>query len=281
MRFQALRPRSVRRWLDLWINHSLRDRVPTIVYSMERSGSVALFDSLQTCGDFAIVTHYLDPAKVADGLLSGSAVWASRQLIGRGERARVISLVRSPVDNMASTFARFEFGEKRSTHLTEPGTGSPVGKSNFSEAFRLHYLESGRYLHPLEWFDTEFRVALGVDVYERPFDREAGFTKFAHGPFEILILRTELTDDVKSRLVSDFLGVDGFKMLPPTTRVGRTPDLAPGRPGAQSIYGREYKALRETLSVPEEYLDRIVASRFARHFFPEGELVSMKKRFLG
>jgi len=83
----------------------------------------------------------------------------------------------------------------------------------------------------------------------------------------VLVLRTEMDDARKSELVSDFLGLkEKLKMVRENV-------------GDRSHYGDIYQLFRQQVTVPEEYLDTIIASRYAQHFFTQETLDAMKRRF--
>ncbi|MGI9429992.1 MAG: putative capsular polysaccharide synthesis family protein [Bythopirellula sp.] len=269
-----------KRALALYIKYFLLRRTPTLVFSMERSGSVALLHSLQSHGVFAIGAHYLAPERLAQQRHSGSAGWASKYIIGQQKPAKVISLVRSPIENMLSTFAREDFGKK--AHL-QADAAERVSADDLSVQFCRDYLQTDRYLQPLAWFETEFQVALGIDLFGHKFDKQQGAVRFQEGPYEVLIMRTELEESLKAALVADFVGIPNLKIsnaaLASETSASVKRRLPPGKPGDQTDYAAKYKALKEHLVIPPEYLDVIVDSRYVQHFFTLEEREAMKLKY--
>jgi len=213
---------SFKRFLELNINYFLRGRVPTLVYSMQRSGSIALFRSLSSHGDFAIGLHQMNP-KLRQ---SGSTKWAYKHLIFNPKPVKIISLVRNPIESMLSIYARSEFPKD----LANQRIAGP-NADEFSQRFKTDFLEKHRHLYPLEWFESEFKTTLGIDAYDTPFEKEKGSVQIQKGPFDVLILRTELDDAQKSHLVSEFLGMPEFKMLKAGENLKTGNDMAPGMPG--------------------------------------------------
>lgn len=264
-----------KRFLELNINYFVRRRIPTIVYSMERSGSVALFHSLSAHGVFALATHQLDFEKIQTGRHSGSALWACKHIVRKRRRAKIISLVRNPIDNMISAFARFEFLPVGKNHANGENNLKSTTVEEITNRFRTCYLEQGKYLHQLNWFDSEFKKALGIDVYHYPFDKEQGYVQFQEGPYDILILRTELDAEKKSLVVSSFLDLENFKI----SNAVSGSKIAPGIPGEQSSYGEIYKNFKRRVAVPKEFFDEIVRSQYVQHFFTPESLDTTRKRF--
>ena len=260
--------RSLARYLSLNARLSLKGEAPVIVYSKERTGSVALYNSLVAARIPAIATHYLDPAKVGEGKLSGSAQWASKHVVQPRRRAKFITLVRNPIDNLLSTFARNEFVDKPRSRGLSTETALDVSPEELVNRFHRQYLDGGEYRRELEWFDSEFRVALGIDVFAHPFDANLGSGRIADGPFEVLILRTELEDGAKAAAVAHFLGLPQFAMSHgPITVSG-----APGLTGEHADYREHYRELKRRRIIPTRHWEAIAASKVTRHFIADNEL---------
>jgi hypothetical protein len=264
---------KIKRGLQLFIDCFVKKRTATVVYSMERSGSVVVFDSLVANGEFAITTHHLDPKKLSTGLYSGSASWASKHLILKGKKVRIISLVRNPIQSMVSYFARSDFGDRMQG--TDTAASDNLSAEELVRQFVTEYLEKHRYRHHLEWFDSEFKAALDVDVYRHAFDKERGYVQFQSSPMDVLILRTELDNDQKTQRISEFLGSPNFSLL----SAAKSRGLEHGTPGDQTPYAEKYALLKKDLTIPEKYLDEILGSRYVTHFFPQDYLDATRERF--
>lgn len=271
--------RNLRRFLELNYNYYLKGQTPAIVYSMERTGSVALFQSLCDYGVFTTCTHYMDPEKLGTEPQSGSARWTYNHVIDNHQPVKIISLVRHPIDNMLSIFARSEFSKEhpQSVHSTDHLGDSEADV--LSRQFATQYLEKKRHLRQIDWFRTEFNNTLGIDVYQHPFNKKEGFVEFQERPLQVLIIRTETDVDRKSKLVSKFLGLPDFEMVKPTTKPTSKKKLPPGMPGDQTDYAQRYRTLKQEAMLPRKFFDEIVGSPFAQHFFSEQELVAMEERF--
>ena len=254
---------SLRRGLEVYINFYLRRRSPTIVYAMGRVGSWALFRSLYAHGEFALHDHVLHPVnlKLKEGVRPGTSKWAYKEIIRKHKKAQIISLVRNPVECMVSAFAP----QVKGRFDTDNGW-EHLSTEELSDQFRTGYFEQQRHLQKLNWFDSEFKAALGIDVYKYPFPKDTGYVRIQKGPHDVLIIRTELDDALKAQVVSDFLGLTNLKII--RTRVGE-----------QQPYGEIYKVFKQRVTVPERYLDTIINSRYAQHFFPQDTLDAMRERF--
>ena len=125
----------------------------------------------------------------------------------------------------------------------------------------------------MEWFDAEFRVALGIDVFDFPFDATLGYSRISSGPFDALILRTELSDSDKANAVAQFLNLPEFAM-----RMGQSWSRTPGVAGEQADYREQYRELKRRVVIPRPHWDAIISSKVARHFITDGELARSREQ---
>ncbi|WP_428308135.1 putative capsular polysaccharide synthesis family protein [Lacipirellula sp.] len=267
--------RSLLKYAQLSSRLYLTGRAPTIVYSKERTGSVALYHALHSAGTHAIATHYLDPAKIAEGKLSGSARWASRHVVAPRKPAKFISLIRNPIDNLLSTFARQEFIDKPTAEGRSLAAALNVSAAELTDRFQRQYLDGGEYRRELNWFDSELKVALGIDVFAYPFDKTLGYGRIAAGGFELLLLRTELPDEAKAAAVAEFLGLSGFQ-------IDGRPAGATGKPGVageHSAYRQHYSELKKQVWVPPQHWDAIADSKLVKHFIGDRELSASRAKW--
>jgi hypothetical protein len=267
--------RALLKYAQLSSRLYLAGSAPTIVYSKERTGSVALYHALQSVGAHAIATHYLDPAKIAEGKLSGSARWASRRVVVPRKPAKFISLIRNPIDNLVSTFARQEFVDKPTAQGRSLVGALDVSAAQLVDRFQRQYLDGGEYQRELNWFDTELQIALGIDVFAHPFDKAAGYGRIVAGSFELLLLRTELSDESKAAAVAEFLDLPGL-------RIDGNPENANGRPGVageQSAYRQHYRELKKLARLSPQHWDAIANSKLVRHFIGDRELSESRAKW--
>lgn len=272
--------RKIKQALKLYINYFLWRRTPILVYSMERTGSIAVFSSLEAHKLFVIGSHYLDPKKLATQRLSGSARWASKYLIRKQKPVKIITLVRRPLENMLSTFARTDYGDK-AAHQGESTPQEEPCPRQLSEDFRRNYLETDRYLRPLEWFTSEFQSALGINIYEHSFDKQNDYCRLHENSYDVLIMRTELPDKQKAQLIADFVGIPSLKMVDPAVASVKRGRLPAGKPGDKTHYAAKYKALKQNLVISRAYLEAIVDSPHVQHFFTQEERDEMHAKFCG
>jgi hypothetical protein len=172
---------------------------------------------------------------------------------------RVITLVREPVANNVSMF----FQQRR--RYIRPGRAAVDYDPELEVAVFLE-----RYIHtrPLTWFDAEFRPMLGVDVFATPFPRERGYATVDQGRVRVLILKTELDDEVKASAISEFLGLNDFEIV----RSNVT---------SEKSIGSQYEAFKRQLRLPVGLLNKLYDSRFTSHFYTKDERARYRQRWGG
>ncbi|MAS33197.1 MAG: hypothetical protein CL610_04265 [Anaerolineaceae bacterium] len=254
-------PYKVKRGLQVYANLYLRRQMPVLIYTTGRVGSMALHYSLEHHGIFAFQVHTLDPVKLIENQQPGTAVWAYNHIVKPGRPARIINLFRDPLAVMISDFfpkLRWITGQTDAYDI--------YSVDELCALFVSRYFEDGRHLEKLNWYEEEMQRSLGIDVYAQPSPHTAGFATFAHPPYEVLLIKTEMDDATKSQVVGDFVDVDGFTVS--RRNVGET-----------KSYGETYKAFKQKLVVPPEKLDEIYESRYAQHFFAPDEIHAMRRRW--
>ena len=199
----------------------------------------------------------------------------SKSLIRKRKEVKIISMVRNPIESMVSFFARSHFGDRSQEPNSTEGEKKTQTTEEISRQFTEEFLEKHLYRHHLHWFETEFNSALGIDFSEHAFNKKEGFGQFQEGPCEVLLLRTELSDEQKALRISGFLDLTDFSILRATRSTGKQH----GTPGSQAPYAEQYKLLKNGLTIPKKYLDEIIDSKYAKHFFTVEYLEEMRQQY--
>lgn len=180
-----------------------------------------------------------------------------RNVILRGRPAKIITLVRDPVAaNLSMFFQIFDL---------------IYGVPYRDDLFTVDELAEGflaRYPHyrPVTWFDVEFRTTTGIDVYRHEFARESGHAVITQRHLDVLLLKCETADEVKAEAIRRFVGLDDFALVRSNT-------------AARKAYARQYQEVRSRLVVPDALLDDLYESRYARHFYTDGERAAFRARW--
>lgn len=170
-------------------------------------------------------------------------------VVRKRKPAKIITLVREPIGNNVSMFFQ-TFDE-----YVDSGRG--LADYEIDELVAV-FLD--RYVHsrPLIWLDAELRTTLGIDVYAAPFPIERGHVTIRGGPFELLVLKCELSDSEKESAIAGFVGIDDLKLI--RSNVTKNKD-----------HGRQYEEFRRRIKLPDSYLDYVYGSKYARFFYSDAE----------
>jgi hypothetical protein len=240
---------------------------PVLVYQMGKVASSSIYNSLKaTPGVNALHVHRLNPENIElvkqDYLARGvppmdesSGLDLHERLIKPRLHARVISLLREPIGrNISAYFQNLTVFEKDGNAHKNLNTRKLID----------NFLHTYNHDVPLEWFDTEIKTTLGIDVYEHRFPRELGYQTLSSGPYELLLMRHDLDDHLKAELIKDFLGLDNFS-------------IKRANEGNTKEYASSYRKFLENIRIPRDYAQRMLQSRYARHFFTLTELDKIER----
>lgn len=246
--------------------------VPVIVYQMAKVGSSTVVAALQKAGLRVFHVHRMDAAHTERMLDTRRALgWLvpptlpphdvlglriRRRLLDRGGRAKIITLVRDPIArNFSSYFEHLDaIWRTENAHAAVP-------MDTIVEGF------GPRFPHdePLTWFDDELLAATGIDVYAHDFPA-SGHSTIHTDRFDVLILKSELPDADKSATLARFLD------LPPLAlpAMNRTADKAKGV---------AFHEFQKSVRLDDAYLDRMLESRYARHFYGDEERARLRSSY--
>ncbi|MGQ0832491.1 MAG: putative capsular polysaccharide synthesis family protein [Microthrixaceae bacterium] len=241
---------------------------PIVVFCMGKTASSAIYRAVRDAVDRPVYKiHLLDPGSVAraEGAYRRSApadrprhvfhaAHLMRHLPTTDQPWDVITLVREPVMRTASDF----FQSGRRTGLLRDDKDLPERLVRFAATQGIP--------RSVSWFDAEFALSLGVDVYAHPFDPAVGYGVIEAPTARVLILRQESLD-VAPRAIAEFLGLSAA--------------LAIDRENEASTkeYRVAYEAVLREARFPAAVLDAAYESRFARHFYSADELARFRQRW--
>lgn len=265
---------------DRWrLRRAVRSgQVPVVVYSMSRSASTAVFDALKGRRDIlAFKTHALershwrrrlgDPAVIPGNppvmtYYSHADRLVREHIVEKKRPCRFIAMVRDPVAANVSTFhyAITNWGSHPYTHSS--------ADAERPEVLERHFFDSYPHRLAVDWFDVEPKRVLGIDVLNLGFDSVAKWQEYRNGPFELLVMRTDLPDAQKARRIEEFLGVSGLTIARVNSSVER---------GCQA----RIDALQRAMRGHPDYVDGLLASPYSLAFWKTAELADLRRRWLG
>ena len=231
-----------------------RSARPIMVFQVGKVGSTSVTAALQEHAPTDVFqVHRLLPDLVSSGKESRLKThhydgWALfNHVIVPRRHARIITMVRDPISRNLSAY----FQNRESSHF-------PSG-----EDFVKEYNQS----LVTGWFDLHFKPVTGIDVYKHPFDPEQGWATIDHDFWPVLILRNELEDEIKAERLAAFTGL-------PITSVPREFS------GDNREYADMYGRFKREGTLPVDYVDNILATAYAQHFYSEAEREKIRARWI-
>lgn len=262
---------TARRLIALYAN--VPGYEPVLVYQMAKVGSSAVVDALAQHPLPVFHVHRVNPENLIRlreerrrlGWEVGPipphdelGMRLHRRVFSRGRRARVVTLVRDPIArNLSSYFEHLD----AIWHTTDAHQSIPI------EDLCRGFVERFFHTEPLTWFENEMLPVLGIDVYVQPFPEE-GHAVIRDGRAEVLILKSESSDEAKSAALSRFLGIDGITVR----RSNETQSKAKGE---------TFRRFRQTLRLSHAYIDEMLSARYTRHFYSEAERRELRNFYRG
>jgi len=168
----------------------------------------------------------------------------------------VISLTREPIGrNVSAFFQNFE------NH-----TGVPYHKANFSleelKAIFLNKFADGR---PLRWFDKNIKENFGIDVYANSFPK-CGYDTYYHKNIRLLVMRSEINDNEKVKVIRDFLKLNEFQFFSKNI-------------SAEKEYASTYMDFKKNVKFPLDYIDQICKSKYFNYFYEQDVINRVRKKW--
>ena len=261
--YPVVRWHIVRRIRRTVVNATAR---PLVVYSMPKTGTETVKHALRAAAPDRPVfkVHTLDRSRIREleslqRSTNGStrSLWTSQALASlmptRRQPWDVISLTREPLAQAMSLF--FMNGQRLGRfELTTP-------VDSVVETF----LREWDFHRAVRWFDDELSASLGVDVYQHDFEPSQGFAVIERPEVRVLLLRLESLQEKGADALSTFLDRD--VVLSESHNLG---DRMP--------YSDLYSLFRDQ-PLPEQLVEQLHGSRYARHFYDPEELDRARKRW--
>lgn len=258
----------------LWLSrarlalHDFDKTPPVLIYQMGKVGSSAVYASLSNAvisnpvyhvhflsyGNINRVERYYRTVGASQSIAQLRFLRALRRKLDRtGGPIHVITLVRDPVAREISDV--FENMDSHHRSLLTGTGGIDISKTiDRLNASFAEFDEAKDYA--CTWFDREMLDTFGIDVYATPFDHDRKFTIVAKSGVDLLIMRMEDLPTVFSEAIRQFLG----EAVP----------LVRANDASAKDYHAAYQAVISEISLSRDVYKRIYASRYARHFYPEG-----------
>ena len=174
------------------------------------------------------------------------------KIILKKTKVYIISGVREPIARNISAF--FQNAKLTDSQLRE--TNSVIDL----------FFDTYPHDTPLTWFDLQFQQPLGIDVYQYPFDKESGCVEFSVDNCEVMIISAEKVNREKEEHVTKFLKLREFKII--------NRNAASEKP-----YADAYREFKKKIRFPASYIEKMLDSKYAKHFFDQGFITLTKNLY--
>lgn len=221
----------------------IKKDVPILIYQMGKVGSSSIYHPLKErypgvvghTHQFNQEAWYWEVRKLHEMYYSGNL-----------KKLHIISLIREPIGRNVSEFF----------HRIKQYAGIESDKDQTSvDELVDKFLNNMDHRFSLDWFDNNFKKHFGIDVYEYSFPNE-NFTYYEKNGIKVLLMKHDLEDELKGKLISDFLNLTNFK-------------LERRNVGSEKGYKKMYGSFKAEAKLPKTYLDVIKNSKYFNHFYSD------------
>jgi hypothetical protein len=244
------------------------DRPRILVYQMGKVGSSSIFYSLKkkrlrgvyhvhrlNIENIKKIRHtnthplFKEPTKTGEELCPIFSV--------KPNKIKIITMTRDPIARNISAFFEnlniFEYHDSYQEKVSIDG---------------LNNLFLDNYSHdiPLNWFDIEIKNVLEIDVFKHYFCKSKGHSIINNKNIELLIIKCEIDNEIKTQVIKRFLNLRKFKLINANI-------------GTQKKYSNYYQKFKDSIKLPREYINKMYDSKYSQHFYSGEEIVNFKKKW--
>jgi len=243
----------VKKWKEKFLEWYWRLRLsysgktPIFVFQMGKVGSSTVYYSLKNQLPNRFILHAHDFKPDHKRIVKVRALY--KHFKKHPERPlKIITLVRDPIGRNISGF--FQEYERY--------VGRPFRHDDFSvEELRNIFLEKYNHRAPLDWMDR-LKSHFDIDVYAEPI-LPSHYKRYQSGSVECLLLRHDIDNEEKARILQDFLGLDHL-------------EIENYNQSIRHVYGAKYREFKQALTLPKDFLQKMRSSRYYTHFYTAEEI---------
>ncbi|MCP3851077.1 MAG: hypothetical protein GY694_12685 [Gammaproteobacteria bacterium] len=243
---------------------------PVLVYQMGKVASETIYYSLKKVSGINVFhIHRLNPENILkvkeEHLKRGDAAPNEEENLYLYENVikspkvsiKIITLIREPISrNISAYFQNLKSFEGMSDAY------------NILEVEKLisSFIEKYNHIVPLEWFNIELYPTTGINIYKYNFPKNLGYQVIEEAPYHLLIMKHDLDDKIKERCIEDFLGIDSFS-------------ISNFNEASKKNYAEAYGNFLDSIKLSNQYINKMLSSQYARHFYSENELKKISERW--
>ena len=189
-----------------------------------------------------------------------------------GQKWRILTLTREPVArNLSAFFENIEFKQMDGNDQYEIKSdyyrfGPTIIHLNDLQNLTDLYFEKIIHDAPLVFFDRELKGVFGIDVFSSEFPRSRGYNIYETKYANVLLIRLENLNSCVKDAFKDFLDIDDFSLINTNT-------------GAEKDYAPVYKKFKDSIELPDSYIDKLYNSKYTKHFYSQDEIEKFRKKW--
>lgn len=181
------------------------------------------------------------------------ALFAKRKIIDKFKPVSIITAIREPIARNISDFFQDFKAYNSGKDFKEISVDDSIG--NFINNYPHHL--------PNIWFQEEFSNILNIKLDDIHFDTDKKFARFERDNLRLLILRTDLENNKKDKILNDFLSSQEIKV---------------GLRNAQDqkAYHTFYSEFKRKIILPKNLVDEIYSHEYVQIFYTKKEIDSFR-----
>lgn len=249
---KKLKEKILEWWWRLRLRYSRE--TPIFVFQMGKVGSSTVYYSLkkQLKGRFILHAHDFTPDHRR--LVKVRALYKHRRNYP-DRPLKLITLIRDPIGrNISGFFQEYE------RYVGKPFKHDDYNLSELRDIF----LEKYNHRAPLDWMDR-LKRHFDIDVYSEPI-LPSHYKKYQSGSVECLLIRHDMDNDKKARILQDFLELEHL-------------EIENYNQSIRHVYGAKYREFKHGLTLPEDFLKKMQSSKYYTHFYTEEEIKAQCTRW--
>lgn len=233
------------------------DQKPVVIYGMGKVGSLSLYHSIKAQTSIPTFhVHSLNKERIdweyetcrkkgwwPDSKNPGDLIY--RHKIQQSAPVSIITTIREPIErNISAFFEVFRY-------YNNINASDYKGDATFLQA---QFLKLVPHDYPLTWLDDELKKMLNINVFNSPFEVQKKYQIYQKENIDLLLMRVDLSDTEKEQQVQELLGVSKLK-------------LERHNIGNQKDYAKLYKTFKSQLELPQSYVEKMLTSKYCKHFY--------------
>lgn len=267
---------------DLKLSMAVNSENPLLIYQPGKVGSSSLLSSIQRTYPLAVQPHRFNADDtfwfestfwpdykghpLFDSFKSGYKDIYSEYIskLKQKKKIQIITMVREPLIRDLSAYFQF-IRQQYNTIIEAPCLFEGGEISLLKDSIKYfdyiydNFLDKCNwFFNEFGWYREEFENNFGINIFEYPFDREAGYGLIKEGNLEILVLKTECLNSLE-HVIGNFLHIPSFQ-------------LVKRNDSTKKIYRFLYEDCKKNVVFPKKYVDFYYKNNtFMNHFYSEAE----------